>query len=79
MYQLGQHVFSKRCQGALLLIETRDGQRASPLTIGLAGLIENVQEASREQVAYLVDMAKADALGLLGETKKAAEMVERYV
>ena len=62
-----------------LLIQTGDGQDESPLTIDLAGLIENVQGAAREQVAYLVDMAKADALDLLGETRQAFELVDRHV
>jgi len=62
-----------------LLIETGDAQDESPLTIDLAGLIENVHEAAREQVAYLVDMAKADALDLLGETRQAFELMDRHV
>ncbi len=41
------------------------------------GSIEKVR--AKEQVAYLVDMAKADALESLGENGKAAEIVERYV
>ena len=56
-----------------------DGQQSSPLTIDLAGLIENVQGAAREQVAYMVDMAKSDALDLLGETRQAYELVDRHV
>jgi len=56
-----------------------DGQRESPLTIDLAGLVENVQGAAKEQVAYLVDMAKADALDLLGETRQALVLVDRHV
>ena len=62
-----------------LLIETGDGQDESPLVIDLAGLIESVQGAAREQVAYMVDMAKADALDLLGETRQAFELVDRHV
>ena len=31
------------------------------------------------QVAYIVDMAKADALDLLGETRQAFELVDRHV
>lgn len=53
-----------------LLNETGDEQGESPLTIDLAGLIENVQGAAKEQVAYLVDMAKAELLGLLGGVVK---------
>ena len=62
-----------------LLMETGDGQNQSPLTIDLAGLVETVQGSAREQVAFLVDMAKADALDLLGETRQAFELVERHV
>ena len=62
-----------------LLMETGDGQDESPLTIDLAGLVETVQGSAREQGAYLVDMAKADALDLLGETRQAFELVERHV
>ena len=35
--------------------------------------------AATDQIAYLVDMAKADALELLGETRKAVEMVDSNV
>ena len=62
-----------------LLIEPGEGQNQSPLTIDLAGLVETVQGSAKEQVAYLVDMAKADALDLLGETRQAFELVERHV
>ena len=62
-----------------LLNETEDGQDESPLTIDLAGLYANVQGAAREQVAYMVDMAKADALELIGETRQAFELVDRHI
>ena len=62
-----------------LLIEPGEGQNQSPLTIDLAGLVETVQGSAKEQVAYLVDMAKADALDLLGETRQAFELVDRHV
>jgi len=54
-------------------------QIETPLTIDLAGLVEAVRGAASEQVAYLVDMAKADALDLLGETSQALELVDRHV
>ena len=62
-----------------LLSETRDEQGGSPLTIDRGGLIESVQGVAKEQVAYMVDMAKADALDLLGETRQAFELVDRHV
>ena len=61
------------------LIETGEGQRESPLYIDFARLIENVQGTAREQVAYMVDMAKADALDLLGESRQGFELVNRHV
>ena len=63
----------------VLLDGTRHGQPASPLTIDLADLIGKTDASANEQVVYLVDMAKADALELLGETEKAVEMIDRHV
>ena len=62
-----------------LSIEMRDDQDESPLTIDLAGLIEDVQPAAKDQIAYLVDMAKGDALDVLGESRQAWELVDRHV
>ncbi len=59
-----------------LTIEAGD---ESPLTIDVTGLIESVQGVAKEQVTYMVDMAKADALDLLGETRQAFELVDRHV
>ena len=59
--------------------ETGNGQYAIPLTINLAELVENVHGAANEQVAYMVDMAKADALDVLGENRQALELVDRHV
>ena len=62
-----------------LLGDTGDGQDESLLTIDMTGLIESAQGAAKGQVAYLVDMAKADALDLLGENRRALELVDRHV
>ena len=62
-----------------LFDETRDGSQPCRLTIDLAGLIESVQVATKDQVSYLVDMAKADALEILGETRQSLELVDRHV
>ncbi len=59
--------------------ERRDGHQPSRLTINLAGLIVSAQTAAKEQVSSLVDMAKADALDILGETRQALELVDRHV
>ena len=62
-----------------LLNDTGDGQGEIPLTIDLAVLLESVHRSAREQVVYMVDMAKADALDLLGESRQAFELVDRHV
>ena len=41
--------------------------------------MENVGEAATERIAYLVDLAKADALEILGENRQALEFVDRRV
>ena len=72
--------FADSIEGAEeLLEETKNGQQPSRSTIDFAGLIENAQGAATAQVAYLVDMAKADALGILGENRQALELVDRHV
>ena len=63
----------------MLLAETGDGKDASPFTIDLESLVGNVHRAAKERVAYLVDMAKADALDLIGENRQALELVDRHV
>lgn len=62
-----------------LLKEMEDGENESPLTIDLAGLIENIPGVAKRQVADMVNMAKADALDLLRETRQAFELVDRHV
>ena len=62
-----------------LLSEIGDRQDESPLTIDRTGLVEAVREAVADQVAYMVDMAKAEALDMLGETRQAVELVDRHV
>ena len=62
-----------------LLIETGGGEPESPLPIDLAVLTEKIQNAAKAQVAYMVDMAKAEVLDLLGETRQAFELVDQDV
>ncbi len=62
-----------------LLNETAYADCPSPLTIDLTGLIEHAGRPAKGQVAYMVDVAKADALDLLGETRQAFELVDHHV
>ena len=56
-----------------------DEQQKFPLMIDLADSKENVHGVAKGQVAYLVAMAKADALELLGENRQALKLVDRHV
>ena len=47
--------------------------------IDLPGLHHQTRGASTDQAAYLVDMAKSEALEALGEPERAAQLVEKYV
>ena len=64
---------------AKTLSETGGVQDESPPTMEVAELIEDGQVAAREQVAYMLDLAKPDALETLGEDKKPYALVERDV
>ena len=48
----------------------RNEVAARLLTIYLMDLTEQIQNAAKAQAAYMVDMADADALDLLGETHR---------
>ena len=48
-------------------------------TIDLSNLHGKTQEASTYQAAYLVDMAKAEALDMMGETEKAVQVVDKHI
>ena len=62
-----------------LMNNTGPEERKVRLTIDLADLIGRTGASANEQVVYLVDMAKADALDLLGERSAALELVDRHV
>ena len=62
-----------------LLAEGRDGQGDSPLTLDTAVLNQKIEKPAISLGTYLVDMAKAEALDILGENRQAIELVERHV
>jgi hypothetical protein len=49
-----------------------------PWTIDLTAVTEKVEDPVDHRVSYVVDMAKAEALGLLGETEEAAKFADRH-
>ena len=47
--------------------------------VDLAGSIENVQRAANDPSTYPVDVAKAEALDMMGETEKTVQLVDRHI
>ena len=62
-----------------LMNNTGHEEQEVRLTIALRDLIGKTDASAIEQVVYLVDMAIADALELLGETQEAGELVDRHI
>ena len=50
-----------------------------PFCLVLSTLGKLVAEPGKHQVAYLVDMAKIEALDTMGENGKAVELLDRHV
>ena len=48
-------------------------------TIDLSNLGGSAQRAATVPATYLVDMAKAEALGVMGEAEKAVQLVDRHI
>ena len=44
-----------------------------------AGTTEKIEGPVKDRVAYTVDFAKAEALGLIGETEKASQFADRHL
>ena len=47
--------------------------------IDLPTLRGEITGAATHQAAYLVDMAKAEALDMMGETEKAVQVVDKHI
>jgi hypothetical protein len=47
--------------------------------IDLEALRQSVGKEATQQISYIVDMAKAEALDLLGDQKTAVELAERHL
>ncbi len=48
-------------------------------TMDLEAFRQDAGKAAMQQIAYLVDMARAEALDAMGEDRAATEMVERHL
>ena len=63
--------------------QSKDGESEQPGRSGYQVELEELKAASKERArglsAYLVDMAKAEALDLIGDHRASIEVVERHL
>ena len=64
---------------ATLLSESKSVKPGKPFSLDLSPLEKSTRKAASHQVAYLVDMAKVEALDTMGENRKAVALLDRHV
>ena len=64
---------------AALLPDGESEQLNAPFVLDVSPQGGATQRAGNHQVAYLVEMAKVEALDAMGENRKAVELLDRYV
>ncbi|MFQ6028096.1 MAG: hypothetical protein ACE5Q6_11440 [Dehalococcoidia bacterium] len=64
---------------ATVMPEGESGKLNKPCSLGLSSLEKLAGRATAHQVAYLVDMAKVEALDAMGENRRAVELLDRHV
>ena len=57
-----------------------DSQKVDePFEVCLSALTELAEQPAKHRIAYLVDMAKVEALDTMGENRQAVELLDRLV
>jgi hypothetical protein len=64
---------------ATLATKGDSGKSTEPFCLDLPALENLVAKPSKHRIAYLVDMAKFEALDTIGENQKAVESLHRHV
>ena len=64
----------------MALLPEEDSQKSvEPFSLDVSTLDALTEKPAKHEVAYLVDMAKVEALDTMGENRKAVELLERHV
>ena len=65
----------------LMAILPKDDSQKSvePFSLTVATLDRPTEKPAKHEAAYLVDMARVEALDTMGEARRAGELLERYV
>ena len=62
-----------------LMPEGDSPQSVEPFSLDASILEGLTEKPAKHEAAYLVDMAKVEALDTMGESRKAVELLERHV
>ena len=64
----------------IAILPKGDSQKSiEPFSLDLSTLDGLTKKPAKHEAAYLVDMAKVEALDTMGENRKAVELLERHV
>ena len=64
----------------MAILPKGDSQRSvEPFSLDLSTLDGLTEEPAKHEVAYLVDMARVEALDTMGENQKAVAILDRHV
>ena len=64
----------------MALLPGRDSEQSiEPFRLEVSTLDGLTEKPAKHDAAYLVDMAKVEALDTMGENRKAVELLERHV
>ncbi len=64
----------------MAILPERDFQKSiEPFSLDVSTLDGLTEKPAKQDAAYLVDMAKVEALDTMGENRKAVELLDRHV
>ncbi len=64
----------------MALLPNGDCQKSvEPFSLDLSTLDELTEQPARHETSYLVDLARVEALDLIGESWKAVKLLERHL
>ena len=64
----------------IALLPEGDSQKSvEPFSLDLSPLDKLAEKPAAHEVAYLVDMARVEALDTMGENQKAVELLDRHI
>ena len=64
----------------MAILPEGDSQKSvEPFSLNVSTLDGVTEKPAKHETAYLVDMAKVEALDTMGESRKAVEILDRHV